>query len=116
MRQREFPVWIETLLSRVPYSCAEPEHVQVRLDSLRKLIRESTSPHEDGVRQLHDAALARLSSSDPDALVRALSCLFVVGDTLDAQAVDQHTKHPNEAVRKAAKSCLFAIRRRRNHK
>lgn len=113
MRQREVPVWIETLLSR-GFSCSEPEYVHYRQERLRKWITESTQGHENGEQQLRDAALGRLSADDPKALVRALSCLFVVGASSDGGAVEPLTKHSDEAVRKAARTCLFELQRRRN--
>jgi hypothetical protein len=42
----------------------------------------------------------------------ALACLFVVGTSADIPAVEPLLQHPTEAVRKAARTCLFEMRRR----
>ena len=114
MRQREFAVWIEGLLSRLPFSCSDPEYVHSRQEAIRNWITETTRAYENGEQELREAALNRLSGDDPELLVRALSCLFVVGTASDGSAVEPLTKHSNEAVRKAARTCLFEIRGRFN--
>jgi hypothetical protein len=43
---------------------------------------------------------------------RALAVLFVVGNAADAAAVESVLSHRDERLRKAARTCLFEIRRR----
>jgi hypothetical protein len=45
---------------------------------------------------------------------RALTCLFVVGNSSDVAAVKPFASHDVEFVRKAARTCLVEIRRRLN--
>ena len=47
-----------------------------------------------------------------DLLEHALAVLFVVGNAGDTAAVEPLLSHRDERVRKAARTCLFEIRRR----
>lgn len=64
-------------------------------------------------KKLRNACLAELGNDDWEIVVRALAYLMVVGSPADGAAVRPLLKHPNETVRKGAKTCLFALRRRR---
>lgn len=45
-------------------------------------------------------------------VVRALGCLYMVGKGTDAPVVEPFLSHPQDFVRKAARTCLFEIRKR----
>lgn len=110
--QHDMPVWIDRLLKFGLHSCAQPEYVRFRQDFLRKRVLEATDAHENGLAQLHDACLLHLGNLDDDVVTNALSCLFVIGTMVDVPAVEALVQHPSEAVRKAARTCLFEVRRR----
>jgi len=109
----DMPVWIERLLNYGVQSCAQPEHVRFRQDFLRERVLEAIAAHENGAAQLHDACVQHLADPDDRVATNALSCLFVIGTVADVPAVEALVQHPTEAVRKAARTCLFEVRRRR---
>ena len=110
--QQELPVWIERFLMRGSYSCSEPEYVQFRQDRLRKSVLEIADAHENGRKLLHDACVEHLGDSNEDVVRNALSCLFVLGTTTDVASVEPLLQHSTEDIRKAARTCLFEIKRR----
>ena len=112
MPKNELPAGIERLLTRVTYSCSELGHVHFRQDLLRKWAEEVADSHENGWELLRQGAVAQLSDEDAGMVDRALSILFVVGNAMDAGAVEPLLSHSNEQVRKAARTCLFEVRRR----
>ena len=106
------PGWIEHLLTRLPWTCVESKHVLYRLKLMKKAVQNAVADEIDGAQRLGSASLEELKNEDPHVVVRALSCLFVVGSREDEQAVGMLSKHPDQQVRKAARSCLFEMRRR----
>jgi hypothetical protein len=112
MPQSELPTGIERLLTRVTYSCAEPGYVHFRQDQLRKWIGEVADAHENGWELLRRGAVEQLGHDDSAMVDHALAVLFVVGNAGDAAAVEPLLSHRDERVRKAARTCLFEIRRR----
>jgi Alpha/beta hydrolase family len=110
--RQELPVWIERSLMRGFYSCSEPEYVQFRQDSLRESVLEITDAHENGRNLLHDTCIEHLGDPNDDIVRNALSCLFVLGTTADVASVEPLLQHPTEAIRKAARTCLFEVKRR----
>jgi hypothetical protein len=112
MSQSELPTGIERLLTRVPYSCSEPGYIHFRQDVLRKWVGDVADAHENGWDLLRQGAVARLRHEDPKMIDRALAVLFVVGAAADAAAVKPLLSHHDERLRKAARTCLFEIRRR----
>ena len=113
MSQRELPTGIQRLLSRGPnYSCSETGYVHFRQDQLRRYVGEVVGGHEDGARLLREGAQEQLSHDDPQMLDHALACLFVVGNRDDVPAIEPLLSHPLESIRKAARTCLFEVRRR----
>jgi hypothetical protein len=112
MPQSELPTGIERLLTRVPYSCSEPGYVHFRQDLLRKWVGEVAAAHLNGWELLRQGAVARLGHEDPEMVDRALAVLFVVGNAADVAAVEPLLSHHDERLRKAARTCLFEIRRR----
>ena len=106
------PTWIECLLTGGTYSCSEPQHVAFRQGLLKKWVFEAVDAHDNGLRQLHDACVQHLTDSDDKVVENALSCLFVIGTSADNPAVEPLLQYPTESVRKAARTCLFEIRRR----
>ena len=111
MAQNNRPIWIERLLTRGSYSCAQPKWVHFRQGLLREAIL-AAAENENGLEQLRAAALEQLGDSDPYLIERALTCLFVVGVSSDVAAVQPLVSYDVEFVRKAAKTCLVEIRRR----
>lgn len=114
MQKTEQLGWIEILLARQPYSCSEPDHVHLRQGWVRERIAGYVAAYENGCELLHSACCATLQHDDASRVENALTCLFVVGAAADVAAVEPLLKHPDESVRKAAKTCLFEIRRRRD--
>jgi hypothetical protein len=112
MPQMELPTGIQQLLARVTYSCSESGYVHFRQDALRKWVGEVADAHDNGWALLRDGAVAQLADADVNAVDRALAVLFVVGNTEDATAVEPLLSHTHDRVRKAARNCLFEIRRR----
>ena len=110
--QHDLPIWIERLLTFGSYNCGEPEYVRFRQGLLRESILEIVDAHENGHNQLHDACLQHLDNSEDKVVRNALSGLFVIGTSADVQAVEALLQHPTESIRKAARTCLFEIRRR----
>jgi hypothetical protein len=108
----ELPFWIRDLLSRRWYSCSEPAYVHFRQGLLREWVMEAVDGHENGSEQLRQACCAYLQHDDAQVVRQALACLFVVGVATDANAVEPLLSHSDEAIRKAARTCLFEIRRR----
>ena len=112
MPQRELPTGIQRLLSRGHYSCSESGYVHFRQDQLRRYVGEVVDAHEDGARLLREGAREQLSDEDPQMVDHALACLFVVGNADDVSAIEQLLSHPLESIQKAARTCLFEVRRR----
>jgi hypothetical protein len=108
------PSWIEDLLHSQPYSCSEPAYVHLRQGLVRERISAYVATSDNGSEQLRTACRERLTDDDAALVERALTCLFVVGVAEDASAVEPLLTHAEEAVRKAARTCLFEIRRRRS--
>ena len=112
MQKSELSFWIEDLLTRRPYSCREPAFVHVRQDVTRERIIQIVDANEDGRELLHGACSEYLQHEDVRHIVCALACLFVMGTSADIAVVEPLLKHPQDFVCKAAKTCLFEIRRR----
>jgi hypothetical protein len=112
MAWQELPVGIQRLLLRGHYSCSENDFVHFRQEQLRRFVGEIVKTHEDGVTLLREGALKQLSHEDANMVDHALSCLFVVGERDDIPAIEGLLSHPDESVRKAARTCLFEIRHR----
>lgn len=108
----ELPFWIQDVLSKRWYSCSEPVHVHFRQDLLRGLVNRAVEGYEDGREQLRKACCACLQLEDEQLMEQSLACLFVIGLVTDAPAVELLLHHPDESIRKAARTCLFEIRRR----
>jgi hypothetical protein len=110
--QSELPTRIERLLTRVTYSCSEPGYIHFRQDRLRQWVGEVADAHENGWELLRRGAVAQLAHEDAEMIDHALAILFVVGNENNAEAVERLLSHRDERVRKAARTCLFEIRRR----
>jgi hypothetical protein len=102
---------IQRFLDRLTYSCSEPEYVSFQQEAVREWVSQVADAH--GWEELRVAAIARLSHEDPRMVERALTCLFVVGTALDVPSVEPLVSHSDESVRKAARTCLFELHRRR---
>jgi hypothetical protein len=68
----------------------------------------------DGARDntLDNRRLVQLADEGEHQLDCALAALFVVGRASDATVVEPLLSHRSEPIRKAARTCLFEIRRR----
>ena len=108
----EIPFWIQDILSKRWYSCSEPAYVHFRQDLLREWVIRAVDSYEDGREQLRQACRAYLQHEDTQVVLQSLACLFVIGLSADATAVEPLLSHPDESIRKAARTCLFEIRRR----
>jgi hypothetical protein len=85
--------------------------VSARQEVLREWVWEVA--HRHGRDALRGAALARLAGADPRAVERALACLFVIGSLSDVSDIEPLLHHADPDVRKAARTCRFEIRHRR---
>ena len=112
LNDSELPYWIRNILSKRWYSCSEPAYVHFRQGLLREWVMEAVDGHENGREQLRQACCAYLQHDDVQVVKQALACLFVVGLKTDAKAIEPLLSHSHEAIRKAARTCLFEIRRR----
>ena len=112
MPQGELPTWIERFLTFGSYNCSEPEYTRFRQRLLRESVLEIADAHEQGRGHLHDGCVRHLAHSDTKVVLNAVSCLFVIGTVADVPAIETLVQHPSEAVRKAARTCVFEIRRR----
>ena len=110
--EREVPTEIDRFVARLPYSCSEPEFVHSRQSAVREWVTEVAGAYENGWDLVRSAARAKLGDDDASMVERALTCLFVTGTSADVAAVELLAAHPDEAVQKAARTCLFEIRRR----
>ena len=59
--------------------------------------------------ELRCAAVSAVESDDPTTVVQGLSFLLVAGSDADALVVEPLTRSTNDAVQKAAKTCLFEL-------
>jgi hypothetical protein len=112
LNDSELPYWIRDILSHRWYSCSESAYVHFRQDLLREWVMQAVDGHENGREQLRQACCAYLQHDDTQVLEQSLACLFVIGLAMDANAVEPLLSHSDESIRKAARTCLFEIRRR----
>ena len=112
MKTLEGVEWLDRLLTNLFYSCSEPGYVQTRQGFLREHILEKTDAHPGGRKLLRSACLKHLNDDDATVVRNAVSCLFVVGEKNDTNAVEPLLNHSDPEVRKATKTCLFEIRKR----
>jgi hypothetical protein len=108
----QLPFWIEDLLTRMWFSCNEPGHVHLRQGWACERVIQVVDAHENGRQQLRAACITYLQHEDARVVERALTCLLAIGLSSEANAVEPLLEHPEEAVRKAARTCLFELRRR----
>jgi len=109
-RMDEEPAWIELLFKRQNRHHCFKTPFLLQLNA--RQIEESLSLVPEERSHLRRIALQRLASDDIDHVVIALLALFVVGTSADALIVEPLTVHGDEYVKKAAKTCLFELRRR----
>ena len=107
---QEKPAWIELLFKRNNrHHCFATPFV-LRLNV--KQIERSLSLFPEERSQLRSIAIQRLGSDDIDHLVIALLALFVVGISEDINLIKPLTAHSDGYVKKAAKTCLFELKKR----
>ena len=112
MPKNELPSWIHEMLQRQPYSCSEPGYVHLRQVWVRERVTAIVEAYEDGCEELRGACREHLHDEDATVVENALTCLFVVGLAEDADVVEPLLAHSDDSIRKAARTCLFEIRRR----
>jgi len=110
----DYPVGIDRLFrSGLALGCFESRYAPFRQGVMKESVAEYIASVTDGAERLRTVCLQALNSEDLRIAERALAYLLVVGDASDADVVDPLVAHPNETIRKAARTCLFELRRRR---
>jgi hypothetical protein len=79
------------------------------LDLHREAVEEYMAQADGRRDELRHAAVAAIESDDPPTVVQALSFLLVAGSDSDVSFVKPLTRSTNDAVQKAAKTCLFEL-------
>ena len=110
-RMDEEPAWIELLFKRQNRHHCFKTPFLLQLNA--RQIEESLSLVPEERSHLRRIALQRLESNDIDHVVIALLALFVVGTSEDARTVEPLKAHTDDYVKKAARTCLFELNRRK---
>lgn len=110
----ERPGWIVALFRSGVASGGifESQYSPYRQGLLKRQVLERVDSIPGGREQLRDAALEELQGADPQRVGEALAFLLVVGRNSDCGAVEPLTRSDDERIRKAAKTCLYELRRR----
>ena len=104
--------WILELLTHLWYSCSQPEFVHLRQKVLREQVIKFVDAHENGLEELRKACYICLQHENEGVVERGIACLFVIGSIKDINLIEPLLEHPEESVRKAARTCIFEIRHR----
>ena len=109
----ERPAWLETLFElSVHLDWVEGAYTSFRQRLWKEWVLSRIEGVVDGVEILRCASLEELTSEDPHRVSRALMCLIVVGHPSDVAEVEPLLDHPQEYIRKAAKTCRFELRQK----
>jgi len=108
----DFPLWIEHLLYGLWFSCSETGYVHIRQKMLRQDVLRAIDAHENGYDELQKACYICLKYENKIVVEKALACLFVIGSVVDVEFINPLLEHPEESVRKAARTCIFEIKNR----
>lgn len=103
----EAPAWVEILFKRG--HGLDAFRNRFALDFHRQLVEECMGQETGRQEALRCAALAAIESNHPARVVQGLSFLLVAGSESDLSMVQPLTRSTNEAVQKAAKTCLFEL-------
>jgi hypothetical protein len=104
---RRWPAWIELLIKRG--HGLDAFRNRFALDLHPETVEEYMAQADGRRDELRHAAVAAIESDDPAPVVQALSFLLVAGTDSDASFVEPLTRATNDAVQKAAKTCLFEL-------
>jgi len=99
--------WIELLFKRGHGLDAFRD--RFLLDCHRQRVEEDMEQEGGRREELRRAALTAIESDDPATIVQGLSFLLVAGSESDTSVVEPLTRSTNEAIQKAAKTCLFEL-------
>jgi hypothetical protein len=107
------PGWIEALFrSGIGLGNFGTPYFRTRQALTGRIVQGRIPAHPGAADELRRAAREELDSPDPARVERALAFLLVVGQAADAASVEPLNDHPEELLRKAARACAFALRRR----
>ena len=113
MKRSPYPAWIELLFrSGIGLSCFDACNARFHQANARKNVQDLIESEADGTEELRDASLIELCSDDARRVERALAYLMVVGQKADIPAIAAMDGHPDEIVKKAAKTCGFELSKR----
>jgi hypothetical protein len=110
----KYPAWIEWLFqSGVGSGNFDPPYALSRQRNDRRQVTSMVESETDGARQLREASLTELRGDDPGRVERSLFYLMMVGQPADVPSVERLLGHPKETIKKAARTCLFELKRQR---
>jgi hypothetical protein len=113
MQGNEYPTWIEWLFrSGVGLNCFNPPYALFRQANDREKVQSFIESEIEGSAQLRAASLKELGSEDPRRVERAIFYLMLVGLAADIPVVEALRNHPEETIRKGAKTCRFELAKR----
>jgi hypothetical protein len=111
--KESYPAWIEQLFrSGVGLACFDGEYSVFRQALAKQNIQLLIDGELEGAQALRGASLVELRGIDAHKVERALIYLMVVGQAADVHAIETLLDHPNETIRKAAKTCCFELQSR----
>jgi hypothetical protein len=99
--------------SGVGLNCFDPPYALFRQAKDRDEVNRIIESESGGAEQLRDASLNELLSHDTRRVERALFYLMLIGQAGDIPAVEALSGHPNDTVKKGAKTCRFELKKRR---
>jgi hypothetical protein len=112
INELNFPIWIEQLFTQLWFSCSQNEYVHLRQNILRDQVIQIVETHENGNEELRQACHICLQHDNKGIIERGIACLFVIGSARDISFIEPLLQHPEESVRKAARTCIFEIKHR----
>ena len=113
MKSGPYPAWIELLFrSGIGLSCFDAYNARFHQRNARKYVQDLIESQKNGTAELRDVSLNELCSDDARRVERALAYLMVVGRGADIPAIASTGSHPDEIVKKAAKTCRFELSKR----
>jgi hypothetical protein len=101
--------WIESLFSR--HTAAHALSSGFLLKTAYRLIAQEADSKPEARSALRTVALARLLRDEEDAASYSVIVLAVVGLPPDRVVLEPLLDHPSDPVRRAARACLFELKR-----
>jgi hypothetical protein len=109
----ERPAWLEALFkSSLRLDWVEGAYALFRQRLWKEWVLSRIEGIVDGAEILRRASLEELASEDLHMVSRALMCLIVVGLPSDIGDVERLLDHPQEYIRKAARTCRFELKQK----